>query len=169
MATRILVGLVVLFIFGVPAVSSYPDHTITIVVPASPGGAMDFVGRLLAQHLPQKLNKPAVVENRPGGGTLIGSTAVAKARPDGHTLLVMPLGTLFNAILSKTSPISFDRDLVPISVLVDDLFILVVNAELPISTVTELIACARSRPNELSFGTAGGGSLPDIAAQLLMN
>jgi tripartite-type tricarboxylate transporter receptor subunit TctC len=148
---------------------TYPERNVTIVVPATSGGVTDFIGRLLAKHLSESLKKPVVVENRPGGGTLIGANAVAKAAPDGHTMMVMPLGTLFNSIISRTMPIDFNRDLTPVSVVADQSLVLVVNASLPVTNVKELIEYARSRPSELSFGNVGAGSLPDIAAQLLMN
>jgi tripartite-type tricarboxylate transporter receptor subunit TctC len=148
-------------------VQSYPDRGVTIVVPASPGGVTDFIGRLLAQSLTSRWGKSVIVENRAGGGTLTGAVAVARASPDGHELLVMPLGVLFNSILSKTNSINFERDLIPISVVADQSFCLVVNADLPVADVKGLIAYAKQKPGELSYGTVGPGSLPDIAAELL--
>jgi tripartite-type tricarboxylate transporter receptor subunit TctC len=148
---------------------SYPDRTITIVVPASPGGVTDFIGRLVSQNLAKKYGKSVIVENRVGAGTLIGANVVAKANPDGYTLLVMPLGTLFNSIISQTMPVNFERDLVPVSVVADQSLVLVVTVELPVKNVKELISYAKQKPDELSYGTVGPGSLPDIAVQLLMS
>jgi tripartite-type tricarboxylate transporter receptor subunit TctC len=148
---------------------SYPERNVTIVVPASPGGVTDSIARLLSQQLAEKYGKTVVVENRVGAGTLMGANMVAKASPDGHTMLVMPLGTLFNSIISKTMPLSFERDLVPVSVVADQSLVLVVNSNLPATNIKELIAYAKQKPDELSYGTVGPGSLPDIAVQLLMN
>jgi tripartite-type tricarboxylate transporter receptor subunit TctC len=154
----------------VPAqAQSYPEKTVTIVVPATAGGVTDFIGRLVSQHLAKKYGKSVIVENRVGAGTLMGANVVAKASPDGHTLLVMPLGTLFNSIISQTIPVSFERDLVPVSVVADQSLVLVVNVDLPVKDVKELISYARKKPDELSYGTVGPGSLPDIAVQLLMS
>ncbi|MEA2975143.1 MAG: hypothetical protein QOF19_663 [Alphaproteobacteria bacterium] len=154
----------------VPAqAQSYPEKTVTIVVPATAGGVTDFIGRLVSQHLAKKYGKSVIVENRVGAGTLMGANVVAKASPDGHTLLVMPLGTLFNSIISQTIPVSFERDLVPVSVVADQSLVLVVNVDLPVKDVKELISYAKKKPDELSYGTVGPGSLPDIAVQLLMS
>jgi tripartite-type tricarboxylate transporter receptor subunit TctC len=154
----------------VPAqAQSYPEKTVTIVVPATAGGVTDFIGRLVSQHLAKKYGKSVIVENRVGAGTLMGANVVAKASPDGHTLLVMPLGTLFNSIISQTIPVNFERDLVPVSVVADQSLVLVVNVDLPVKDVKELISYARKKPDELSYGTVGPGSLPDIAVQLLMS
>jgi tripartite-type tricarboxylate transporter receptor subunit TctC len=163
-ALALLIGCVV------PAqAQSYPEKTVTIVVPATAGGVTDFIGRLVSQHLAKKYGKSVIVENRVGAGTLMGANVVAKASPDGHTLLVMPLGTLFNSIISQTIPVSFERDLVPVSVVADQSLVLVVNVDLPVKDVKELISYAKKKPDELSYGTVGPGSLPDIAVQLLMS
>jgi tripartite-type tricarboxylate transporter receptor subunit TctC len=148
---------------------AYPDKAITIVVPVAPGGVTDFIGRLVSQNLAKKYSKSVIVENRVGAGTLMGANTVAKASPDGHTLLVMPLGTLFNSIISKTMPIDFERDLTPVSVIADQSLVLVVNVDLPVKDVKELVSYAKQKPNALSFGTAGPGSLPDVSVQLLMS
>ena len=148
---------------------SYPERTVTIVVPASPGGVTDFLARLLAQKLTDSLGKNVIVDNRVGGGTLIGANVVAKASPDGHTLMVMPIGTLFNSIISKTIPIDFEHGaLVPVSVVGDDPLVLVVNSHLPVKNIGELIAYAKMKPGALSFGTVGPGSFSDVAVELLM-
>jgi tripartite-type tricarboxylate transporter receptor subunit TctC len=145
----------------------YPERTVTIVVPASPGGVTDFIGRLLSQQLTEKWGKRVIVDNRVGGGTLIGVNAVAKANPDGHTMLVMPLGSLFSSIVSKATPINFEKDLVPVAVVGSAVQVLVANSNLPVTNITELIAYAKQRPDELSYGTVGAGSLPDVAVALL--
>jgi tripartite-type tricarboxylate transporter receptor subunit TctC len=171
MMKRISVTLVALILVTVTstAVKSYPERTVTIVVPAAAGGVTDFVARMLAKNLTEKVGKDFIVENRPGGGTLTGANVVAKATPDGHSLLVMPLGTILNSILSKTIPVNFETGLVPVSVIADQSLVLVVNPkQLPVSNIKELVAYAKAHPNKISFGTVGPGSLFDVAVQLIM-
>jgi tripartite-type tricarboxylate transporter receptor subunit TctC len=165
----IIVAALAVTAVGYQPAHSLPERAMTIVVPASPGGVTDYVARLLATHLGQLLGENVIVENRIGGGTLIGANYVAKAAPDGRTLMVMPLGTVFNSIISKTIPIDFEHGaLVPVSVVADDPLVLVVSPHLPVKNIGELIAYAKKKPGVLSFGTVGPGSLPDVAVQLLM-
>jgi tripartite-type tricarboxylate transporter receptor subunit TctC len=163
----LVVAMLVAACGGASTAPAYPDHNVTIVVPASPGGVTDFIARLLSQQLAEKWGKSVIVDNRVGGGTLIGANAVAKANPDGHTMLVMPVGSLFNSIISKIMPINFEKDLVPVAVVADQSLVLVVNSDLPVTNIRELIAYAKRKPDELSYGTVGPGSLPDVAVALL--
>ena len=101
-----------------------------------------------------------IVENRVGAGTLMGANAAAKASPDGHTLLVMPLGTLFNSIISKTMPINFERDLTPVSVIADQSLVLVVNVDLPVKDVKELVSYAKTNPGALRMVQPGPAACP---------
>lgn len=166
---RILFAASAVFLACATAIGSqaYPDRTVTIVVPASPGGVTDFLARFLAQGLTPKLDKSVIVENRPGGGTLLGANFVAKAPPDGHHMLMMPLGVLFNSIISKSLAIDFEADLTPVSVIADQSLVLVVNSNVPARTIQDLITYAKQKPNQLSYGTSGPGSLPDVAVELL--
>lgn len=148
---------------------NYPSQTVTIVVPAPPGGGTDYFARLVAKALTAKWGTNVIVENRAGGGTLIGASAVAKAKPDGYTLLMMPSGTMLNAVLYKQMPINFAHDLTPVAFLADTPFALVVNPSLPVKTVPEFIAYAKARPGELSYASAGPGSLHHLMTEVFQS
>lgn len=139
--------------------ADYPDRNITIIVPYAPGGATDILARMLGQKLEERLGKPVAVENRPGAGAVIGAGAVARAAPDGYTLLMgtsTPLA--INVTLHKKLPYDPARDFVPLALVANVPFVLVVDPSLPVKTTVELIAYARANPGKLSFGSAGPGS-----------
>src|SRR5262245_2389898 len=144
----------------------YPTRQVTVVVPFSAGGAIDLCARFLAQKLGDHLGKPFVVENRPGAGTVVASSLVAKAPPDGYTLLMAltPLAT--NVTIYKQLPYDAARDFVPLARAGDIPFVLVVHPSLPVHTVPELIAYARARPGELSYASSGTGSTLHLAGEL---
>jgi len=144
----------------------YPTRQVTVVVPFSAGGAIDLCARFLAQKLGDHLGKPFVVENRPGAGTVVASSLVAKAAPDGYTLLMAltPLAT--NVTIYKQLPYDAARDFVPLARAGDIPFVLVVHPSLPVHTVPELIAYARARPGELSYASSGTGSTLHLAGEL---
>ena len=119
----------------VPAVAQdgYPTRQITIVVPFAPGGSVDFIGRILAQKLSERLGRPVIVENQPGAGSATGALAVSKAAPDGYTLLLAPSGTFaINPTLYKQLSYDPAKDLVPVALVVRDPLLLVVNPTLPV-------------------------------------
>jgi tripartite-type tricarboxylate transporter receptor subunit TctC len=145
----------------------YPARPVTIVVPFTPGGSTDILARLFGQRLEQRLGKPFLVENRPGAGMQIGTTAVAKAAPDGYTLLVAPSSALaVNVTLYKKLPYDPVKDLTPIALLAYLPFVLVVNPSLPVRTVADLIAYAKERPGQLSFGSGGVGASHHLYGEL---
>lgn len=154
---------------GPAGAQNFPERGVTIIVPTTAGDSTDLIARLLAKHLAAKWSKSVIVENRPGGGTLIGAAAVAKAAPDGHTLLMMFSGTLLNAALHKQMPINFEKDLTPVAHVVDTPFVLLANPSLPANDLRELIAYAKGKPNELSYGTVGPGSLQHLALEVFNN
>jgi tripartite-type tricarboxylate transporter receptor subunit TctC len=164
-----LLALLVCAALAPPAVAQdYPTRTVTYVVPFPPGGATDLLSRLMAQNLEKRLGKPFVVENRPGGGTTIATGAVAHAMPDGYTLLSASVTSLaVNPAIFKILPYDPVRDFVPIALLAGTPFALVVNPSLPVKTVAELIALARQKPGELSFGSAGVGTPHHLYMELL--
>ncbi len=138
---------------------AYPTHPVRLVVPYSPGGPSDIVGRIVAQHLGDILGQPMVVENRTGGSATIGTAYVAKAVPDGYTLLLADIGGFFvNSYFFKALPYDAKKDFSPISPLCSGAIFLFVNASVPARNVRELIALAKSRPGALSFGSSGAGS-----------
>jgi tripartite-type tricarboxylate transporter receptor subunit TctC len=137
----------------------YPTHNVTFIVPTGPGAATDLLARILAPQLGERLGKPFVVEDRPGAGTMTASNAVAKSTPDGYTILMgtsTPLAIL--ATLYKRLPYDPAIDFVPLELIATIPFVLVVNNDLPVHSVTELIAYAKAHPGELSYGSTGPGS-----------
>jgi tripartite-type tricarboxylate transporter receptor subunit TctC len=150
------------------AAESYPSKSVRIIVPYTPGGGIDFIGRVVAQELAKPLGQTVLVDNRPGGSTMIGSDLVAKAAPDGHTLLVSPQTSMAVApnIFQK---IGYDpvRDFAAITIAGASPMLLVVHPAFPAKTLPEFIALARSRPGQMSFGSGGIGSGPHMAGELL--
>jgi tripartite-type tricarboxylate transporter receptor subunit TctC len=147
-----------LFLAGSAAQAEYPEKTIRIVVPYPPGGFNDTLGRVVAQKLGEAWGQPTVVENRPGGGTLIGTDTVAKAPPDGHTLLVVAFPFAVNPSLYAKLPYDTVKDFAPLLLAGQTPNLLVVNPEVPIHSVKELIAAAKAKPGSLSYGSTGSGS-----------
>ena len=147
------------------AAQGYPSGPLRVVVPFTPGGGTDILSRLIAQKLNEAWGQPAVVENRPGASGTVGTAFVAKAAPDGHTMLVVPAGYAGNPSLYKHLPYR-NRDLAPVSRLASGPLTLVVHPSLPARSVKELIAFARKRPGEINFGSSGAGTLPHLSAEL---
>jgi tripartite-type tricarboxylate transporter receptor subunit TctC len=154
---------------GVPyaAAQDYPTRTVTIIVPFTPAGSTDILGRMAAAELEARLGRSFVVENRPGAGQQIGVNAVAKAAPDGYTLLVATSSAMaINPTLYKK--ISYDpvKDFQPIAMLAHLPFILVVNNDLPVKSVAELVKYAKDNPGKLSFGSGGVGASHHLYGEL---
>jgi tripartite-type tricarboxylate transporter receptor subunit TctC len=146
----------------------YPARQVTIIVPFAPGGSADIVARLYAQKLSERLGKPVVVENRAGAGTVVGASAVARAAPDGHTLLIGGSSALaYNVTLHKTLPYDPTKDFVPLAHVSSIPFVLVVQPTLPVRTLADLIRLAKDKPGQLAFGTAGIGSPAHLCAEYL--
>jgi tripartite-type tricarboxylate transporter receptor subunit TctC len=146
--------------------AEYPEKTIRIVVPYPPGGFNDTLGRVVAQKLGEAWGQPTVVENRPGGGTLIGTDTVAKAPPDGHTLLVVAFPFAVNPSLYAKLPYDTVKDFAPVLLAGQTPNLLVVNPEVPIHSVKELIAAAKAKPGSLSYGSTGSGSSNHLSMEL---
>ncbi len=165
-----LVGLALAGLSASARAEDYPTRAVTIVVPFTPGGSTDMVARMLGQRLEQRLGKSFVVENRPGAGTIIGASAVAKAEPDGYVLLMAPSSTMaVNVTLYKKLPYDPATDFVPLAGLARVPFVLLVNPTLPVHSVSELIAYAKARPGQLSFASVGPGVPHHLYAELLMS
>jgi tripartite-type tricarboxylate transporter receptor subunit TctC len=151
------------------AQSGYPAKPVRLVVPSSPGGGTDITARLLAPKLTERLGQQVVVENRAGAGTMIGTEVVAKAAPDGYTLL-MGLSTLaINPAMYKKVPYDSVRDFAPISQVISAPNMLVVHPSIPAKTVKELIAFARARPGQLNYASAGHGTNPHLSMELFLS
>ena len=150
------------------AQDDYPSRTVKIIVPFAPGGSTDVVARILADRLGTELKQSFIVENKPGAGGNIGADAVAKASPDGYTLLMGTTGVLaINKYLYKSMPFDPDRDLAPVSYTSLITNILVVNPQVPARTVAELVALAKADPGKLTFASSGAGSSTHLSAELL--
>jgi tripartite-type tricarboxylate transporter receptor subunit TctC len=145
----------------------YPARPVTIVVPFAAGGGTDILGRLVAQQLEQRLGRPFIIENRAGAGSTTGAGFVARANPDGYTLLMAPSPTLAVAITIYKN-LAYDplADFVPLALIAQTPFVLIVNPALPAHSVAELIALAKDKPGRLSFGSAGPGTPHHLYAEL---
>ena len=151
---------------GAQAQADYPTRPLRLVSPSSAGGGSDIIARVIAPRLGQRLGQQVIVENRPGAGTVIGSDHVAKAAPDGYTLL-LGLSTLAtNPALRKSMPYDAVRDLAPITQVAQSPNVLVVHPSIPVESVKELIAFVRARPGELTFASAGLGTNPHMTFEL---
>jgi len=164
-----IIGFVpVLLSMPAPAQDAWPARPVRLVVPSSPGGATDFFARLMAQTLGEALKQPFVVENRPGASGNIGAEAVAKAAPDGYTLLISSTPALIiNPSLYRNLPYNAERDFVPVAQGVLSPLVWVVHPSLPARTLAELVAAAKREPGTLPYGSAGAGSLPHLGVLLL--
>jgi tripartite-type tricarboxylate transporter receptor subunit TctC len=152
---------------GANAQTDYPSRTIRIVVPISPGPAGDVLPRVLADKLAARWGRPVIIENRAGAAGSLGAQVVAKADPDGHTLLASPSTAL---VISQhfNTKLSFDPSaFVPISIFAETAFVLVANPKLPVSTLAELIAFATANPGKITFASAGVGSGPHLTVEML--
>jgi tripartite-type tricarboxylate transporter receptor subunit TctC len=150
------------------AQATYPTRAVRLIVPSSPGGGTDISARLLAPQLTQFLGQQVVVENRPGAGTMIGGEAVARAAPDGYTLL-MGISTLaINPAMYRKVPYDALKDFAPISQAVALSNVLVIHPSLPPRNLKEFIAFAKARPGELNFASAGRGTSPHLSMELFL-
>lgn len=136
----------------------YPARPVTIVNPFAPGGGTDLLARMVASKLEQRLGKSFVIENKTGAGSIIAAVAVQKAAPDGYTLLMAPTPTMaVNVSLYKSLPYEPLTDFVPLALLAQTPFVLVVNPDLPVKSVAELIAYGKANPGKLTFASVGPG------------
>ena len=147
------------------AASDYPARSVRVIIPFSAGGAPDVLMRLVGQKLAEKWGQGVVVENRVGGNTLIGTVAAAKSAPDGYTLLLAADQTfVLNPLLYSSLPYSM-TELDPIVMMASIPHMLAVSAKVPVSTVKELVALAKAKPDTLTFGTTGAGTIQRIATE----
>jgi tripartite-type tricarboxylate transporter receptor subunit TctC len=149
------------------AQEAFPSRPVRMVVPYPPGGIGDFVARLIAPKWSEALKQQIVVENRPGAGSNIGIDHVAKAAPDGYTVLLFDSALVVNASLYTRLSYDARRDLAPIMIVGRTPLVLAVHPTLPAANVTELIALARARPGGLTYASAGSGTLVHLAAEML--
>jgi tripartite-type tricarboxylate transporter receptor subunit TctC len=152
---------------GHAAADDYPTHSIRMIIPAAPGGAVDGIARVLAIKLSASLGKQVVPENRPGAGTMLASQMTASATPDGYTILVCTSSHAINAAVRKSTPYDSVNAFGFVSLVASVPDMLVVNASSPYKTLADIIAAAKKAPGKVTFGTAGPGSYSDMDAELL--
>jgi tripartite-type tricarboxylate transporter receptor subunit TctC len=153
---------------GSAGAQDIPTHVIKVVVPQPPGGGFDFVGRVMSAQLATVIGVPVTVDNRPGSGTLVGTDAVAKAAPDGYTLLVGGLPNIsFNPGLYANLPYDSLRDFVPVGLAVSYGYTIVARKSLPQNTLAEVLAFARANPGKLTYGSGGNGTGQHVGMAIL--
>ena len=144
----------------------YPVKSIRFIVPYAPGAGTDTVSRIYGQKLTEAWGQPVVVDNRPGANTVIGSEALAKAPPDGYTILLVVNTHAINPLLIAKLPYDPIRDFAPISTVAASEYMLAVHPSVPANTLQEFIAYAKARPGQLNYATSGGGGLGHLASEL---
>jgi tripartite-type tricarboxylate transporter receptor subunit TctC len=165
-SVRILLA-VVIAALACPAIADdYPSRPVKIVVPFAAGGPADVYARFLAQRLQDAMGQPFVVEDRPGGGSVVGSELVAKSAPDGYTLLLMSNTHTVNESLMPNKPFQLMRDFAPIAPINYSDLVLVVNPAVPAKTLPELVALAKAQPGKLNYASSGPGTPYHMAGEL---
>jgi tripartite-type tricarboxylate transporter receptor subunit TctC len=148
------------------AAQQYPSRPVRVIVPLTPGGGVDTLARIISDHFSQTLGQRFIVDNRPGAGGSIGVETVAKAAPDGHTLLVSSSSMVTNAAIQtvRYDPV---RDFQPVTKLTSNAYILLTTTSLPVTSVKELVALARSKPGNVTYASSGVGGVLHLGAELL--
>ena len=164
--SRILAAFLYASIALVAEAQPYPAKPVKIIVPFAAGGPADIYARFIGQHLQESLGQPFVVEDRPGGGSLIGTDAVAKSAPDGYTLLMMSNTHTVNESLISNKPFQLMHDFVPVAPVNYSDLVLVVHPSVPANTLKELIALAKSKPHALNYASSGPGTPYHMAGEL---
>jgi len=165
---KLLLSCTVLLSLSAPTVAQSPSaKNITIIVPYATGGATDIVARMVAQQLGARLGTPVIVENRQGGGGVVGWNSAARANPDGNTLLAMEMSYSISAGLTPNLPYDPKTAFVPINTAVSVGHVLVINPGVPAKNIKELIALAKADPGKLNFGSGGTGTNTHLGSELL--
>ncbi len=168
---RMLVAAIAVILPALPATAQdpYPNRTIRFVVPFGAGGPTDVFTRAIIEELRKSLGQTIVMENRPGAGTIIGTTEVSRAAPDGYTLLMISATQTTVETLNPNKTYRLMRDFVPVASLMNSELVLVVPQRSPVNTLRELIAIAKEKPGALNYGSSGLGSNYHMAAELVKN
>lgn len=167
MTTAAAASLIGLALHADAPAQGYPTKPVRVIIGYSAGGPTDVLGRIIAQKVSTNVGQSMFVENRPGANSMIGTEAVAKAAPDGYTLLLASIGHTVNPSFYGKVPYDALRSFAPITLVATLPLIMVVNPSLPARSMKELIALAKARPGQLAFGSAGNGSSPHLGAELL--
>ncbi len=167
MLKKILLSFCLMLLGMSSSFAAWPERNITLIVPWSPGGSTDILARMLADQLTRSLGQTVIVDNKAGASGNIGANIVAKAKPDGYTLLIDTMSThAINPALFAQMPFNSETDFTPISLLAFVTNTLVVNPALPVNTVAELVAYAQANPGKLNYASAGSGSTNHISAAM---
>ncbi len=149
------------------ACAAYPDKTVTLVVPWAPGGSTDILARAIAEQLTKSMGQPVIVENRAGASGNIGSNLVAKAKPDGYTILIGSMSThAMNPALIPNMPFKGADDFTPIALVANVVNTMVINPAVPAKNLQEFIAYAKANPGKIAYASAGGGSTNHLSAEM---
>ena len=151
---------------GVVHAQTFPQKPLRMIVPSSPGGGSDILGRFLAQKLSDQMGQPVVVENRPGASSMLGTELAAKSAPDGYTLVIPPAAVTVNPSIFAKMPYDTLRDLAPITLVADSANVLVAHPALPVRSVKDLVALAKAKPGALAVASPGISGTPHMAAEL---
>ncbi|MGH8817535.1 MAG: Bug family tripartite tricarboxylate transporter substrate binding protein, partial [Achromobacter pestifer] len=154
---------------GVQAAPVYPDKPITLLIPYPPGGSADMLARPLGAELQKKWGQPVVLEYKPGAGGAIASAQLARAKPDGYTLLMVLAAHAINPSLYPSLPYDTRRDFAPVSLVATLPMLVAAPLSTPANTIPELIAYGKSHPGKLSFASAGNGNTSHLAAEMFKN
>lgn len=163
---KVVAGLAAAVMLASASASTFPEKPIKLVVPFAPGGGTDLIARTLAFEMQKDLGQPVVVENKPGAGTIIGTDMVAKAAPDGYTLVVSSIAHAVNPSLNPKLPYSTEKDFAAVSMIVRSPNILVVRADSPYKSVKDVIAAAEAKPDQLTYASPGNGTSSHLAGAL---
>lgn len=166
---RLLAGLTVVGLAGLVSAASaqvQSDRAVRLVVPLAPGGTNDTLARIVSEKLGERLQRHVVVDNRPGANSQIGSAIVARATPDGNTLLMMGAGHATNPSLVKSLPYDTERDFAPLSLVAGGPYLMVIHPAVPAKTAKEFAAWVRSKPGQVNYASAGTGSPTHLAGEL---
>ncbi len=146
---------------------AYPNKPVRLVLPYSPGGIVDYVGRTLAQYAGEALGQQIIVENRPGAGGITGTDAVARAGADGYSIVLMDPAIVINPTLQPSMPYDLFKQLTTVSVISSSPLVVVAAPDLPVKSISDLVAYGKANPGKLNFASAGIGTTPNLAGELL--
>lgn len=163
---KLIAGLTLAAFCGVATAQNYPAKTVRMVVGYPPGGPTDLIARIVSQKLSESWGQQVIVDNRPGASGMIGAELTVRAAPDGYTLLMVPVTYAVTPSLYPKMTYDAAKDLAPVAQVAAAPFILVVHPTLPVKTVKDLIALARSRPAQLNYASASTGGMPHLAGEL---
>jgi tripartite-type tricarboxylate transporter receptor subunit TctC len=165
-----MVGFAIALLLGAGAgrgvAEDFPSRALRVIVPTAAGSYPDIVVRLLQPYLERNLKQPLIIENRAGASTMIGTDTVAKAAPDGHTLLIVPTTFTVNVALNPKLPFDIDRDFEPVAILVKNPLMFVINAKVPARTLGEFVALAKASPGKFNYGTSGASSQAHLLIEM---